>query len=269
MSLLFCFFFWFANLIFITIRYISFLIWAFVFLQLGNGTFVMSSQPLHVVGLAGKPVVAVAAGASHSMVLTATNLYVFGANSNGQLGLGDLTTRLRPTLNKFFGRKRGRAINCGDFHSCYLTETGHIFGWGSSKWGQLGLGQPQEAVLGPCSLQEINNIGTVVSFSCGRRHTMVVVQTAPATTVVFTCGSNANKELGLAQDHPAYASKERHSPAMVRALEGSLIALACAGGHQSFAVTARSTSEPPRFPPTLLCLDADRVRGRPHPPFSL
>lgn len=142
--------------------------------QLGNGTYVNAAAPIVVAGLAGKPVVGIAAGGAHSVAITATNaLYVFGANGSGQLGLGDTTPRLRPTLNRFFANKAAAVglVAAGDFHTVAVLAGGRAFGWGSSRWGQLGLGEPRDAVLAPVALQDLADLGPVVSLACGRRHT--------------------------------------------------------------------------------------------------
>ena len=66
--------------------------------QLGDGTFLMSSTPKEVERLRRKPVVGVAAGGSHSLVLTVSGrVYAFGNNAFGQLGVGDTKSRLWPT----------------------------------------------------------------------------------------------------------------------------------------------------------------------------
>ena len=47
-------------------------------------------------------------------------LYVWGANYYGQLGLGDFTNRLKPTLNSFFKNKKILKMECGRHHCIAL-----------------------------------------------------------------------------------------------------------------------------------------------------
>jgi alpha-tubulin suppressor-like RCC1 family protein len=55
-------------------------------------------SPVQVTGLTG--VVSVGAGEYHSFAIDNTgDLYVWGNNGSGQLGLDDLTNRLTPTLS--------------------------------------------------------------------------------------------------------------------------------------------------------------------------
>ena len=53
------------------------------------------------------------------------DMYVWGFNSNGQLGLGDSIDRLKPTLNSFFKNKKIIKITCGSDHCLVLV--GKIF----------------------------------------------------------------------------------------------------------------------------------------------
>lgn len=70
--------------------------------QLGTGDRKQSSKFVQtVVKLTG--VVAVQSGDEHSMAITAAGqLYVWGRGDSGQLGLGDLRAKWKPTLLKEF-----------------------------------------------------------------------------------------------------------------------------------------------------------------------
>ena len=52
------------------------------------------------------------------------DLYVFGDNRSGQLGLGDRVGRDRPILNKFFESLDGqiKQISVGSSHSMVLVD---------------------------------------------------------------------------------------------------------------------------------------------------
>ena len=66
--------------------------------QLGLGDTIRRSVPHSVMSLSALVVVAVAAGARHSLVLTAGGqVWAFGNNQRGQLGVGDLSPRSTPT----------------------------------------------------------------------------------------------------------------------------------------------------------------------------
>ena len=90
-----------------------------------------------------RPLPAVAAGAMHSLVLTESGeVYAWGDNDDGQLGLGDREERLTPT--KVEGLPKVKAIAAGGGYSLALTESGEVYAWGNNAIGQLGLGDREE-----------------------------------------------------------------------------------------------------------------------------
>jgi alpha-tubulin suppressor-like RCC1 family protein len=84
---------------------------------------------------------AIAAGEGYSLALTESGeVYTWGWNEHGRLGLGDTDDRLLPTMVP--GLRNVKAI-AGWAHSLALTEAGEIYAWGSNEWGQLGLGDTE------------------------------------------------------------------------------------------------------------------------------
>jgi alpha-tubulin suppressor-like RCC1 family protein len=82
---------------------------------------------------------AVAAGANHTCAATypvATQCW--GSNSNGQLGVGDLTNRNAPTTLITISGTVG--ISAGNLHTCALRFDGTVRCWGDNAFGQLGYG---------------------------------------------------------------------------------------------------------------------------------
>src|SRR5437868_14959064 len=81
----------------------------------------------------------VACGSAHSLILIANGqVYGFGANQNGNLGLGNNVTVVMPTAITNL-RNIGQ-ITCGYSHSLALTNTGKVYAFGSNFVGELGLG---------------------------------------------------------------------------------------------------------------------------------
>lgn len=66
--------------------------------QLGLGSGTSQSLVPTAVSTLSSGVTAVSAGHSHTLAIKDGNLWVWGSNAYGQLGLGDLTDRLTPTL---------------------------------------------------------------------------------------------------------------------------------------------------------------------------
>ena len=66
-------------------------------------------------------------------------MFSWGANSVGQLGLGDRQDRKAPALVDALWALPVVQLAAGDGHSLALTTNGHMFAWGSNDSGQLGL----------------------------------------------------------------------------------------------------------------------------------
>eukprot|EP01080_Neovahlkampfia_damariscottae_P001527 gene1527-12653_t len=82
----------------------------------------------------------IACGSQHNLVLTDNDeIYVWGNNASGQLGLSHLNNIFTPTLLKYsFGHSKIMKIFCGGDHSMVLTESFEVYGWGYNLFGQLG-----------------------------------------------------------------------------------------------------------------------------------
>ncbi|MBK8093331.1 MAG: hypothetical protein IPK32_15415 [Verrucomicrobiaceae bacterium] len=113
--------------------------------ELGDGTTANPYSPVAVSmtgALAGKTVVAVAAGYYHSLALTSDGLlFAWGKNSSGQLGNGsttDSTTAVAVDMAGALSGKSVTAITCGGEFSAAATSDGLVFTWGSNSVGQLG-----------------------------------------------------------------------------------------------------------------------------------
>ena len=75
----------------------------------------------------GKKIIAIAAGYCHTIVLTETGeVYSWGSNDHGQVGLNDLRDSAKPQLIGFDGKKV-TAIAAGGNHTIALTETGEVY----------------------------------------------------------------------------------------------------------------------------------------------
>ncbi len=68
-----------------------------------------------------------------------TQVYAWGRNEEGQLGLGDTTTRRTPTIVDALWALPVQQLAAGDRHSAALTSNGFLFTWGANDCGQLGL----------------------------------------------------------------------------------------------------------------------------------
>ena len=76
---------------------------------------------------------------SHTFALTESgDVYVWGSNYSGQLGLGDMERRTSPVLIQVMGPIK--QIFTGNYRTYALAENGQVYAWGLNEDGQLGLG---------------------------------------------------------------------------------------------------------------------------------
>jgi len=113
-------------------------------------------------------------------------VFVFGDNTNGQLGLGDFQERLEPVevpnLNGI------SSLSCGFYHTCCLDFNGQPFTFGRNSRGQLGNGTRHDANVP----QQINLADRVIRIASGH-HTVF----SSENYSLFVCGSNRSGQLGL------------------------------------------------------------------------
>ncbi|GFY47108.1 hypothetical protein TNIN_284731 [Trichonephila inaurata madagascariensis] len=87
------------------------------------------------------PVIQIACGLHHNVLLVQNgDVYTFGNNQHGQLGLGNFLIRGTPTLVKFpscFTSTSIIQVAAGSCHTVLLNSQGQVFTFGSNSKGQL------------------------------------------------------------------------------------------------------------------------------------
>jgi len=164
--------------------------------QLGNRTTSNSSKPVIVYAdgaLAGKTVVAIAAGTYYSLALTSDGkVFAWGAGLYGELGDMTDSDRSEPVAvwtNGVLAGKKVVAIAAGDYHSLALTSEGKVVDWGSNNSGQLGNNATNNSVE-PISV----DIGTpIVAIDAGVAYSLALNASGQA----FAWGANFCGQLGI------------------------------------------------------------------------
>jgi len=162
---------------------------------LGNGGTAASTvpAPVNVTGtLAGKRVINVAAGGSHSLALCSDGtVAAWGYNTNGQLGIDGVTRSNVPVAVSTAGvlaRKTVVAVAAGSNHSLALCADGTLAAWGSNSSGQLGNdGTTQSNVPVAVSTTGVLAGKTVVAISAGVSHSLALC--ADGTLVTWGAGN--------------------------------------------------------------------------------
>ena len=122
--------------------------------ELGHGDDQQLLLPKKIVALAGQRVIAVSAGARHSIALTVEGTaWSWGSGDDGQLGHGDeKIDRLLPKKIEAFAGRRVVAVSAGMAHGLVLSADGAVFTWGGGG-GCLGHGEDLSKQLLPKKIE--------------------------------------------------------------------------------------------------------------------
>ncbi|MDB6174478.1 MAG: hypothetical protein JWL59_3789 [Chthoniobacteraceae bacterium] len=168
--------------------------------QLGNHNSIFSMAPMAVdiTGvLAGKTVVAVAAGGAHSLALCADGtLVAWGSNYNGQLGNDSALRSSIPVRVNTAGVLSGKkvvAVSAGSKHSLALCSDGTVAAWGSNYNGQLGYDSYFESAI-PVAVIRTGPLSgkIVVAVAAGDSHSLALCSDG----TVAAWGNNESGQLG-------------------------------------------------------------------------
>ncbi|XP_011049375.1 PREDICTED: probable E3 ubiquitin-protein ligase HERC4 isoform X2 [Acromyrmex echinatior] len=137
-------------------------------------------------------IVQIACGTEHSIALTNDGeLYAWGSNREGQLGLGSYTTtEIKPKRISTLAAVPIAFIACGGYHTIVISKSGAVFSWGRNTFGQLGLNDVQQRNL-PCQLRTLRN-AKVCYATCGEEFSVFLTMDGG----VFTCGAGMYGQLG-------------------------------------------------------------------------
>jgi hypothetical protein len=152
--------------------------------------------------------VAAAAGALHSLVLTAVGeVWSWGSGQDGRHGHGGLGPVLEPRLLPALRGHRVTSICAGYGHSLALTDAGAVFSWGHNADGELGHGDAYAGQAGsqtdpimvdpdvytlPTRIAALAGV-RVVGIAAGVDHSLAV--RSDGTALAWGCA--ADSRLGL------------------------------------------------------------------------
>ena len=131
-------------------------------------------------------------------------MWCWGANTAGQLGLGDTEDRSEPAEVALVAE--ARAVVAGSQHTCAIVAGGRVLCWGSNDRGQLGAdpSESDETCAGrrpivcrtyPAAVEGLEN---VAELALGGAHSCARTEAGE----VYCWGSNDAAQLGLADEAP-------------------------------------------------------------------
>ncbi|XP_069702468.1 probable E3 ubiquitin-protein ligase HERC4 isoform X3 [Periplaneta americana] len=201
--------------------------------QLGTGLAENNNTQLNpkmIKALATSHVIQITCGQNHCLALTQNGeLYAWGCNSYGQLGLGTQSdSQQKPCLVSSLSGIPIAFIACGGNHSFAVSKSGAVYGWGKNTFGQLGLSDDNDRHF-PSQLKTLRSI-KVKYIACGEDFSVFLTKDGG----VFTCGAGMYGQLGHG------ATGNEYLPRKVLELMGSVVTqIACGRRHTLAYVPSR------------------------------
>ncbi|XP_028407993.1 uncharacterized protein LOC114530602 isoform X2 [Dendronephthya gigantea] len=210
--------------------------------QLGFGNVEDYLVPVRVSSLDRCSVIRLAAGYSHTAILTSEGkVYTFGGGVFGQLGLGPVKKQSKPKLVEGIAHEKVQLLCCGSFETMVVTLDRKFYKWGRNaqlirqakdyfqKMDNRNV-QRKELThqLVPVEVQ-MKIFSPIVQICCGNNHAIFLTESGN----VYTMGQNDHGQLGLGN------KTERTSPVLVQELLTHEVISVGAGAAHCVTVTAQ------------------------------
>jgi hypothetical protein len=179
--------------------------------------------------LASDDVAAAAAGAAHSVAVTADgSVLSWGLNDRGQLGHSPAATFVALPREVLLPEP-AVAVAAGAAHTLAVGASGGVWAWGAGEGGRLGLGA--DAAAGPplCEPRRVPGLANVTAVAAGRAHSLA----STSDGAVFSWGCASAGALGHAEPR---GRPVEPSPRRLRSLDGARIVAVSAAGDRSAAL---------------------------------
>ncbi|XP_033110754.1 secretion-regulating guanine nucleotide exchange factor-like [Anneissia japonica] len=162
-------------------------------------------------------------GIKSNMAAPSQGLFSWGANSYGQLGIGNTTDKFIPQRVESFPSEAIKCIKGGGGHSVVVAKSGNVYVCGWNSKGQLGLGHRDNQL----TFQKISGIPAISDVSCGWEHTLAITENGK----LYSWGGNNFRQLGHNQENLV------ETPKQVQAMADYTIVDIAAGLRHSVALT--------------------------------
>ena len=131
--------------------------------QLGIGNTENQSSPVKIESLSNVDEIYYDGSCCSAYAKTITGeVYAWGNNSYGQLGIGN-TTYKQSTPQKIEGLTNVEEIYAEDRSVYAKTTTGEVYAWGNNSRGQLGIGNTEDQSR-PVKIEEYGNTQSIKRF---------------------------------------------------------------------------------------------------------
>ena len=195
--------------------------------QLGNGIIRAWDDAVHEPTKIMENIVAISAGSSHATAIdTDGNLWIWGRNFNGALGMGQTPARLPNSPEPLLVLENVVSVSAGRHHTLAIRDDGSLWAWGMNNESQIGTGSASPSRNTPVEIQIDGNVRTVVA---GSGHSFAITSDGN----LWAWGDNSDRGLGhdavtailhnptiVMQDVIAVSSGSRYT--MAQRTDGSL-----------------------------------------------
>jgi alpha-tubulin suppressor-like RCC1 family protein len=150
-----------------------------------------NNKPIQIPNLKGK---SISCGTTHTMVIDLDdNIWVFGDNLFGQLGLGDFQNRYAPIGLTHMGQPfKAKSVSCGSYNTTILDLNNNVWIFGNNLYERLGINSDIDPRL-PIELTYMGKIFKAKTVSCGKDFTILI----DMNDNLWSFGCNQSGQLGL------------------------------------------------------------------------
>ncbi|XP_077982825.1 uncharacterized protein LOC144437691 [Glandiceps talaboti] len=168
-------------------------------------------------------------GQYHAAAVCHGDLYTWGKAHSGRLGHGEIIVdegKVTPFRVETLHMHRIKVLSvaCGREHTLALCQQG-VYGWGSSKYGQVGIGSSHTQTR-PVEITELSN-HKIAAIACGQYHSLALCQDHR----VWSWGWGVHGQLGHGDPY------DQPIPKIVQALADSQVTQISAGCCHSVVLT--------------------------------
>ena len=172
------------------------------------------NTPIHIAALDNKNIISLAAGDAHTLALSASgNVYGWGWNEDGQLGIGD--KKNRTSIVPIENLPAIISISAGYTYSIALAENGSVYAWGTNSSNQVTLGTTAcyttpvlaSLPLGDISIGNTFLAGNTLTATC--YNDMEKAYTGVVRVCLYTEENGKPKLASVVNHDITLASKER------------------------------------------------------------
>ena len=170
----------------------------------------------------------VASGTNHTLAINSRGeLYAWGANNNGQLGIGT-TTENELTPQRVGSDSDWEAVSGGDDYSLAMKSDGTLYAWGKNDRGQLGIGSTDNET----TPRQVGNAGDWKAIAAGGKHSLAL----RSDNTLYAWGGNLFGELGNGENNANLTDTSKDKTAPIQIGTDSDWEAISAGGYYSLAL---------------------------------